>query len=422
MTSILLKNGQMLSVNGEIEQNDIYIVNSEIKKIGSDLVIETQVDEIIDCKDKLIVPGFINSHGHIAMTLFRSYGDDLNLMDWLNLKIWPAEAKLKGEDVYWGTMLGIAEMIKSGTTTAADMYFFKEDVVRAVDESGFRASISRGLTGMEGLIANQELFKNFHGSADGRITVMLGPHAIYTCSLDLLKETVKVAEKLDCPIHIHVSESVSEVENCKKEHGKSPVEVLDSIGLFDVKTLAAHCVHVSDKDIEIMARKNVKVAHNPGSNMKLASGIAPVSKMLDANICVALATDGAASNNNLNMLKEIRLAALLHKVSSLDPLAIPAKTAIVMATKNGAEALNLQKLGELKEGYKADITIFDTSDVHWCPNHDLVSLLVYAGNSSDVDTVIINGKVVLRNKKLTTIDEERVIFEAKRSAFKLTEK
>ena len=421
MSSILLKNGQVFLPSGEVELSDIYIVDSEIKKIGSALD-QKEVDEVIDCKDKLIIPGFIDAHGHMAMTLFRSYGDDLNLMDWLNLKIWPAEAKLTGDDVYWGTMLAIAEMIKSGTTTAADMYFFMDDVVKAVDESGFRASLSRGMTSPEGLKQNEELFNNFHDSADGRITVMLGPHAIYTCSLEFLKETIAMAEKLNCPIHIHVSETTIEVENCIKEHGKSPVEVLDSIGLFEVPTLAAHCVHVSDKDIQIMAGKNVKVAHNPGSNMKLASGVAPVPKMLAANMCVALATDGASSNNNLNMLHEIRLAALLHKVSSLDPLAVPARAALSMATKSGAEALNLEKVGELKEGFRADITIFNTNDVHWCPKHDLRSLLVYAGNSSDVDTVIINGKIVLNNKKLLTIDEERVIFEANRRALKLTEK
>ncbi|MDL2280453.1 amidohydrolase [Selenomonadales bacterium OttesenSCG-928-I06] len=420
MSGILLKNGQVLLPNGEVELSDVYVVGSEIKKIGLDL--QEKNAEIIDCQDKLITPGFIDAHGHMAMTLFRSYGDDLNLMDWLNLKIWPAEAKLTGEDVYWGTMLAVAEMIKSGTTTAADMYFFMDEVARAVDESGFRASLSRGITSTEGLKQNEELFNNFHNSADGRITVMLGPHAIYTCSLDFLKETIKMAEKLNCPIHIHVSETTIEVENCMKEHGRSPVEVLDSIGLFEVPTLAAHCVHMSDKDIQIMAEKNVKVAHNPGSNMKLASGVAPVPKMLAANMCVALATDGASSNNNLNMLHEIRLAALLHKVYNLDPLAVPAKTALSMATRSGAEALNLGKVGELKEGYKADITIFNTTDVHWCPKHDLRSLLVYAGNSSDVDTVIINGKKVLSNKKLLTIDEERVVFEANRRAFKLTEK
>jgi 5-methylthioadenosine/S-adenosylhomocysteine deaminase len=416
MAKILLKGGEVYCPDGTARQADILIDGENILQVGQ--VADTAA-EIIDCTNKLAVPGFINAHNHAAMTLFRSYADDLDLMDWLQNKIWPAEDKLTGEDVYWGTMLAIAEMLKSGTTTFADMYFFMPEVAKAVQESGCRAVLARGMAGVspaaeKALQESEAFFQEWHNSCDGRITVMLGPHAPYTCPPAYLKRVIELAGRLKAEIHIHLAETAGEVANCQKEHGKSPIELVNELGLFEFGTLAAHCVHLSDRDLEILRQKKVRVAHNPGSNMKLASGVAPVTKMLAQGVCVALGTDGASSNNNLDMLEEIRLAATLHKTVSLDPLAIPAKDALNMATRNGAKALGLEKItGQIAPGFKADITLFEMNAPHWYPRHDVISLLTYAANSADVHTVIVNGKILLKNRSLTTIDEERLIFEVK---------
>lgn len=424
MGKILLKNAEVLGSNGEVTLADIAVDGSMIAQVG-EISTEWKADQIIDCTNMLAVPGFVNTHTHAAMTLFRSYADDMQLMDWLQNKIWPAEGNLVAEDVYWGTLLSIAEMIKSGTTTFSDMYFHMPQVAQAVAESGIRAVLARGMAGVapngeEALIESEEFFKQYHNSADGRITVMLGPHAPYTCPPEYLKKVVEVAKRIGAEIHIHLSETIGEVEECQQKYGKSPIALMKELGVLDCGVLAAHCVHVSAEDIMLMKEANVRVAHNPGSNMKLASGIAPVPQMLAAGLCVGLGTDGAASNNNLDMLEEVRLAAMLHKVHTLDPLVIPAKTAIEMATSYGAEALGLGKvIGTIAPGFKADITLFDMHAPHWYPRNDRSSLLAYAANSGDVHTVMVNGKIILDNKRLTTIDEEQVMYEANKRGLRL---
>lgn len=426
MAKILLKGVEYLASEGIVKKADIAIEETKILQIGN-IGPEWQPDKVIDCTNKLAIPGLVNTHTHAAMTLFRSYADDMQLMDWLQTKIWPAEANLNAEDVYWGTQLAIAEMIKSGTTTFADMYFFMPEVAKAVEDTGIRAVLSRGMAGVaptaqQALQESEEFYQQFNHSAEGRITVMLGPHAPYTCPPDYLKKVVALAQKLGSEIHIHLSETIGEVEECKTKYGKSPIALMDELGVLDCGVLAAHCVHVSEADISIMKNKNVRVAHNPGSNMKLASGVAPVSEMLKAGLCVGLGTDGAASNNNLDMLEEIRLAALLHKVNNNDPLAIPAKTAVALATEHGANAVGLGNIaGQIAEGFKADITIFDMNKLHWYPRHDRLSLLTYSAAASDVDTVIINGRIVLENKQLITIDEERLIEEVNRRGLRLVQ-
>ncbi len=425
MTKILLKNAEVLT-NGVVQQTDIAIDGAVISQIGK--ISNWPADRIIDCTDKLAIPGLVNTHTHAAMTLFRSFADDMQLMDWLQNKIWPAEANLTAEDVYFGTLLAIAEMLKSGTTTFADMYFFMPQVADAVADSGIRAVLSRGMAGVaptaeQALTESKDFFRQYHNAADGRITVMLGPHAPYTCPPEYLKRVIALAEHLGAEIHIHLSETAGEVADCINQYGKSPIALMQEIGLFDCGTLAAHCVHVSPDDIAIMKEKGVRVAHNPGSNMKLASGIAPVTQMLAAGLCVGLGTDGAASNNNLDMLEELRLAATLHKVSTLDPLAIPAKTAITLATSSGAEALGLGQItGKLAPGFKADIVLIDMKAPHWYPRHDRLSLLTYAANCSDVHTVLVNGQIVLDNRHLVTIDEEKLMYEAHKRGMRLVEK
>ena len=424
MGKILLKNAEALGVDSVVKVADIAVDESIIVQVG-EISADWHADKIIDCTNMLAVPGFVNTHTHAAMTLFRSYADDMQLMDWLQNKIWPAEGNLVPEDVYWGTLLSIAEMIKSGTTTFSDMYFHMPQVAQAVAESGIRAVLARGMAGVapnadQALAESEDFYRQYHNGADGRITVMLGPHASYTCPPEYLKRVVTLAQRLGCEIHIHLAETIGEVDECKKKYGKSPIELMKELGVLDCGVLAAHCVHVSSADIAIMKEANVRVAHNPGSNMKLASGIAPVPEMLTAGLCVGLGTDGAASNNNLDMLEEIRLVAMLHKVHTLNPLLIPAKTAVRMATSYGAKALGLGAvIGTIAPGFKADITLFNMHAPHWYPRNDRLSLLAYSANSGDVHTVMVNGKIILDNKRLTTIDEEQVMYEANKRGLRL---
>jgi 5-methylthioadenosine/S-adenosylhomocysteine deaminase len=424
MAKILLKNAEILGRDGIVTSGDIAVDGAIIHQVG-EISTKWQADKVIDCTNKLAIPGFINTHTHAAMALFRSYADDMVLMDWLQNKIWPAEGNLKATDVYWGTLLAIAEMIKSGTTTFSDMYFHMPQVAKAVTESGIRAVLARGMAGVapngeQALLESEDFFNQYHNSAEGRITVMLGPHAPYTCPPEYLKRVAALAQRLGAEVHIHLSETIGEVDECKKKYGKSPIALMKELGVLECGVLAAHCVHVSEADIVLMKEANVRVAHNPGSNMKLASGIAPIPAMLSAGICVSLGTDGAASNNNLDMLEELRLAAMLHKVHALDPLLIPAKTAVDMATVNGAQALGLNKVtGVIAPGFKADITLFNMHAPHWYPRHDRVSLLTYSAGAGDVNTVMVDGKILLDNKSLTTIDEEQVMYEADKRGLSL---
>ncbi len=425
--NFVIKNVRYFKPSGEVDTGNIFIDGDKISKISTGEVDSKNFSKVIDGKNKFAVPGFVNAHTHASMTLLRSYSDDKALMDWLNKDIWPIEAKMKKSDIKVGAELAAVEMIKSGTTAFADMYGPNmEEVAKVVETSGLRGILCRGIIGIsdgdEKLATNVELYKNWHGKADGRVTVMFGPHAIYTCPPDFLKKIYSAAEKLGAEIHIHMNETQDEIKDCVKNYGKRPFEVVADTGLFELGTLAAHCVWLSEEEIEIIKSKKIRVAHNPGSNMKLASGIAPVPKLLQENICVALGTDGTSSNNNLDMLEEIRLAALLHKVDKLDPLVIPATEALKMGTEYGAKAVGLQNVGKIEEGYKADIVLFDMSGVEWQPSYNSVSLLVYSANSSSVDTVIVDGKILMENRELKTLDEEKIIAEFKNSANKLTGK
>lgn len=422
----LIKNILTVLPDGTIKKTAIAIKNDVISSVG-DVPPDFVADSIIEGQGKLAIPGFVNAHTHVSMTLLRSYADDMKLMDWLNNKIWPVEAKMNKDDIYWGAMLGIAEMIKTGTTTFADMYGDMEKVAEAVETTGIRAVLSRGMigtapNGMTALQDNCTLFENYNGAADGRISVMFGPHAPYTCPPDFLEKVIDKAQRYKAEIHIHMAETIGEVNDCIKQYGKTPMALMESVGLLDCGVLAAHCVHVNDEDIAIMKKHHVRVAHNPGSNLKLASGIAPADKLLKAGICVGLGTDGASSNNNLDMLEEINLAALIHKAAVLDPLVVPAFTALQMGTSYGAAAVGLNNTGKLQTGMKADITLISMQGTQWTPCYDAVSLLVYSANAGMVDTVLVNGKLLLDKGRLITIDEEKVLYEVNKSAQRLTGK
>jgi len=421
--NILIKNASVLTMSGDIglvDNTNIAIENGRIKSIG--LVPEDfKVDKVIDGKDKLVMPGLVNSHTHIAMSLFRNYADDLPFWPWLTERIMPLEEKLVSEHVYWGSMLSIVEMIKSGITSFADMYFFMDDVAKAAEETGIRASLSVGLSDsgdQEQKIKNtQEYFDNWNGKANGRITVMAGPHAPYSCGPSFLSKVIDMASERRMGIHIHLSESKKEVEDSYNNYGKSPIKHVNDLGLFDLSTLAAHCVHLSDDDINILANKKVSVANNPGSNLKLGNGFARVEDMIKKGVNVCLGTDGSASNNNLNMFEEINLAALVNKALKGDTTSIPATTAVKMATINGAKALGLDKeVGTLEVGKKADIIIIDLNKPHFYPRYNLISSLAYSAQASDVETVIVDGNILMENYELKTVDIEKVMFNAERCA------
>jgi len=375
-----------------------------------------EFDKIIDGEGKLLAPGFVNAHTHLAMTLFRGFAEDLALQDWLEKKIWPAERKLTGEVVYWFALLGLVEMIRTGTTAFADMYFFMEEVGQAVEEAGLRALLSYGIIApnperIEPELKRAEGFaREWNGAADGRVRAALSPHAPYTCGPEVWREAVSVAKELRIPIHTHVSETKREVMEHRERYGKTPVQWLEELGVFAVPVLAAHCVWVDEKDIDILAAHNVSVVHCPSSNLKLASGIAPTWAMLQGGVSVAIGTDGAASNNTLDMVREMRLAAILAKAKAEDPRAMPAPEALKSATQRGAQALGWGKdLGVIEEGYVADCVLFDLGTVHFLPGHDPLADLVYTASGADVEMVMVGGEILMEGRELQTLDEEKIV-------------
>lgn len=421
--TILIKDITLVPMDGKnevIEKTNIYM-DDKIIHIG-ELRDDIEVERVIDGKNKVAMPGLINAHTHIGMSLLRNFADDLPLHDWLTKKIWPTEAKLIGEDVYWGSLLSIVEMIQSGTTAFCDMYFFMDQVGKALEESGIRGVLTRGLIEEQGkneekLDETKDLYNNWHGKGNGRIKVMVAPHAPYTCSPDFLKETIKLANELNTGIHIHLSETKKEVEDSYKNFGKSPIKHVYDLGLFDVHTIAAHCVHVDDEDIEIMKEKNVYPVNNPGSNLKLASGFAPVDKMLKKGISVALGTDGSSSNNNLNMFEEINLAAIVNKAVNLDAVSVPALDALKMSTVNGAKALAwFDEIGSVEAGKKADLILIDMDKPHLYPRHNIISALAYTVQASDVDTVIVDGRIIMEKREIKTLDVEKIKYLAEKHA------
>lgn len=420
MYDLLIHHVDILSGSETIKDGAIAIQDGYIKKIYSAQELKTEWDrlkqeskELLDGHHRLAAPGLVNTHTHIAMGLFRNYADDLELMDWLENAIWPTEAKLNDHYVKWGTQLGIAEMLRSGTTTFSDMYFFMETTAQEVESTGMRAVLSRGLAGVAptaevALVENADLYRKWHGFDNDRIKVLLGPHAPYTCPDTYMEKVIALSHEIGAGIHMHLSETKGEVEAVIKATGKTPIAHMHDLGLFYNGALAAHCVHVTPDDMAIMAENKVAVAHNPQSNLKLASGIAPVPEMLAAGITVGLGTDGSASNNNADMLEEVRLAAMLHKARLYDPKAVPAQVAWDMGTLEGAKALGYQDLGQIKEGFRADIALYNTDQVHWMPRYNDLAALVYSANSADVESVIVAGKVLMKDKELLTIDEEQL--------------
>ncbi len=389
-----------------ITGNRITMVTAERSRVnefrarhGSDL-------ETIDGHGKVVMPGLINTHCHAPMTLMRGYADDIPLMRWLHDKVWPFESRITRDDVKLGARLGIAEMLLGGTTSFVDMYWMEEAVAEAVVESGIRAVLATTVidSNFDAFAADLEqiVALSLSPASEGRIEAMAAPHAPYSCSEETIRKTIALCDKYGVGILTHVSETRDEMEIIASRTGKTPVELLDGLGFFDRRSIAVHGVYLTDGDIAVLQQKGVSLSHNPESNMKLASGIAPVAKAMAAGVNVALGTDGTCSNNDLDMWGEMRSASLLQKVATGDPCVVPAREMLRMATVNGARAIGRESdLGRIREGMLADIIVIDIEKPHHYPRHDIVANLAYCGKASDVDTVIVNGRIVARHGKTT---------------------
>lgn len=418
---MIIKNGKVLLFKDNdvvIENNDIKIKDGKIAKIGSELEIEDG-EKVIDAKDKVVMPGLINTHTHIAMSIFRGTFEGCSLYTWLNEKIWPIEAKLTKEDVYNASMLSIAEMISTGTTCFNDHYFFSEEIRKAVEETGMRAVLTRVLMDIDGDDAGQtriDEFEKFYQTRDENndlITYTVSPHGLYTCSSKCLEKASRLARKYNLPVHVHFLESIDEIEDIKKMHGMTGTQVLKKY--FDgIHTILAHGVKLNDKDVEELKNMDIGIAHNPISNLRLGCKIADTTKYIKNNINVALGTDGQGSGNNLDMFEALRCACLIQGGIHENEDRITSKDAIKMVTINGAKLLKIDdKVGSIEEGKDADIILVDMSqsldNITKLPNNDIISNLVYNTCGRDVDTTIVKGNILMEDRRLKNINIDNII-------------
>ncbi|WP_455449105.1 amidohydrolase [Natrinema thermotolerans] len=423
MTTLAITGGRVLRPDLTVTTADVLIDGDagEVLEVGPDL--GGAADETLDADGSLVTPGFVNGHCHVAMTLLRGYADDKPLDAWLQEDIWPAEAELNAETVRAGTELGVLEMIKSGVTAFADMYFFVPTIAETVADAGLRARLGHGVISVgkddeaaredarEGLAVAEEI----DGLADGRISSAFMPHSLTTVDGEYLSEFVPQARDLDVPIHYHANETEDEVAPIVDEHGERPLEYAADRGMLESEDFIAHGVHVDEREIELLAEAGTGVIHCPASNMKLASGMAPVQRLREAGVTVGLGTDGAASNNDLSMLDEARDAAMLGKLAANDASAVPAEAVVEMMTRGSADAIGLES-GRLEAGAPADLAVIDLETPHLTPRHDLVSHLAYAAAAADVRHTVCDGRVLMRDHEVLTLDEAAVRDRALESA------
>ena len=420
---ILIKNGTLLTMDPQrtlIERGFLCIRGEAISAVAKGDPQEIRAAKTIDAGGGLILPGLINGHTHAAMTLFRGLADDLPLMDWLNHYIFPVESRMDPEFVRTGTLLACAEMILSGTTTFCDMYLFEEEVAQAAQTAGMRCLVGEVLYDFpspnygpieQGFKYTVALIRKWQGHP--LVSIAVEPHAVYTCSPELLVRANQLSREYMVPLIIHVAESASEIEEVRKKYGRKPFEHLESLGVLGPHVIADHCVHLDETEIRRMMTHDVKAITNPESNMKLASGISPVPRLLAQGITVGLGTDGCASNNNLDLFEEMDTTAKLHKVGAMDPTVLDAFTVLRMATLSGAKALGMaDRIGSLQPGKKADVIVIDTHKPHLTPMYNPYSHLVYAAKGSDVSHSVINGRLVMENRKLLTLDLRDVLHRA----------
>jgi len=415
MATLRIENGQVLRPDHEIVEADVVVDqrSGTIEAVASDP--EPDADETLEAEGGLVIPGLVNAHTHAAMALLRGYADDKPLDAWLQEDIWPVEAELRSEDIRVGTELAALEMIQTGTTAFADMYFEEPHVAGVVEESGLRALLGHGFVSVgkdedqarEDADTSRQFAEQYDGMLDGRIRTAVMPHSLTTVSDDLLRESVETAHEADLPVHVHANETEDEVDPILEERGVRPLAYARDVGLLEDGNFFAHCVHVDDEEIELLAESGAAVVHCPASNMKLASGIAPVQAMLDAGATVGLGTDGAASNNDLDMFDEMRDAAMVGKLGADDAAAVPADAVVRMATQGSAEALGFDA-GRIEAGADADVAVLDLDAAHLTPHHDLVSHLAYAASGSDVRHTVCDGQVLMRDREVLTLDAAEV--------------
>lgn len=404
---ILIKNGYVVSMVSDIKKADILIEDDRIKKIG---IINEEADKVIEASNMAVMPGIINAHTHLPMSIFRGYSDELELMNWLQ-EMWKIEDKMKKDDVYYASMISGLEMIKSGTTTFNDHYFFEEQIAKMAETLGMRAILSRCVIG-EGeestvrIREAEELYNEWHNKCNGRIKVCVGIHAPYTCPPDTIKKCLELADRLGTPVHIHYLETRDEIDKVYNSYETTVTDYLRNQNVFNYHVILAHGVHVNEQDIDVLKNISGGIVHNPVSNMKLGSGFAPVKALRDAGVNVALGTDGQGSTNTLDMFEEIKLAAYLQKGIYGSASAISAKEVLEMATIEGARVLGIDsEVGSLEVGKKADIILIDLNKPHLMPRHDIYSLLAYSVNGADVETSIIDGKIVMENRRVLNVNE-----------------
>lgn len=435
--SILIKNGTIVTMESEnsIVRGDLLIRDGRIAGVGKQN--DASADEVVDAENCAVLPGFIQTHIHLCQTLLRGAADDLSLIDWLKKRIWPMEAAHTSESIRASARLGIAELIKGGTTCALTMETVRhtEEVFRVVEETGFRATVGKCMMdkgedvppelaerSQDSINESLELIDQWHGKADGRIRVCFAPRFAISCTRELLAEVAKLAGERGVMIHTHASENMAECEMVENETGLRNIAYLDSLGVSGRHVVLAHCVHVSDREFDVLHRTQTNVAHCPCSNLKLGSGIAPVTAMLERGISVSLGADGAPCNNRLDMFTEMRTAALLQKVLH-GPEVLPAGRALRMATIDGARALGLgNEVGSIEIGKRADVIVVDLNQLHAAPETDVVSSLVYSAQAADVRTTIIDGRIVMRDGELTKMNEAEVVAEANREAQALSQR
>jgi len=430
MADILVFNGTILTMDDQstvIPDGILTIEGDRISSIGKNRERSIKAHKEINAEGGLILPGLINSHTHAAMTLFRGLADDLPLMEWLNNYVFPVERKMDADFVRVGSLLACAEMILSGTTTFCDMYLFEEEVAKAAKESGMRCLVGEVLYDFpspnygpveKGFAYTEELIERW--KEDPMVDIAVEPHSLFTCGVELLHKANDLALHHDVPLILHVAETRAELEQIEKQYGKRPVQHLKDLGLLGPHLIADHCVHINEWEIEMLAQHRVRVVHNPESNMKLASGFAPVPEMIAKGVTVGLGTDGCASNNNLDLFAEMDMAAKLHKVNKLDPTVMAAQTLFKMATIDGARVLGLEKTtGSLEVGKRADLIVVDTKKPHLIPMYNPYSHLVYAAGGDDVKHSIIGGSIVMEDKKLLTLEVEDIMEQAKEQSHRV---
>jgi len=414
MDSLHVAGGRVLRPDGTVEEADVLVDRDAgtIAAVGDvDDATAHASAETLDASGGLVIPGFVNAHTHVAMTLLRGYADDKPLDAWLQEDVWPVEAELEPEDVAAGARLGVVEMIRSGTTAFADMYFEMDQVASVVAESGLRARLGHGAitVGKDAEAAHADFetglafAREYDGAADGRISTMLTPHSLTTVDEAYYREYVPRAREAGIPVHVHANETTDEVDPIVDEHGERPLAYADDLGVLAPDSFLAHCVHVDAAEIDLLAERGAAVIHCPASNMKLASGMAPVQALVDAGVTVGLGTDGAASNNDLDMFDELRDAAMLGKLAAEDASAVDAPTAVEMATAGGAAAIGIDS-GRIEPGANADLAVVDLAAPHLTPRHDLVSHLAYAARGGDVRHTVCDGTVLMRDREVQTVD------------------